>query len=145
MMMKTKKTKTKTTTTPTTSRPPPPKNQKEEEEGRGPTRATVVPALLAATRSAWHQAMAPHASALRHAAVHLVDARAELLRRGAVIAGSAALVRPPLPPLSSSASSPSAEAVVVMGQYATLAPEAGPCYRCGVFFRHFPLHQQQPS
>jgi hypothetical protein len=76
------------------------------------TRMAAVRALLADTRLSFHQSIAPLARALEHTAQALADARAELLRRGGVAAGDAALVRPFVPGS-------------LLGG---LAPEAGPHY-----------------
>ena len=76
-------------------------------------RAPCVRALLESARLSFHQSAAPYVRALERNARVLVGMRAELLRRGAVATGSAALVHPHRAPL---------------GSLGGLVPEAGPRY-----------------
>ncbi len=70
------------------------KPKKSDDDAPQLRRPPCVRALMEAARLSFHQSAAPYVRALERNARVLVGMRAELLRRGAVAAGSAALVHP---------------------------------------------------
>jgi hypothetical protein len=91
----------------------PPREEKRKSDSTQLRRGQCVRALLESARLSFHQSAAPYVRALERNARVLVGMRAELLRRGAVATGSAALVHPHSAPL---------------GGLGGLVPEAGPRY-----------------
>ena len=73
---------------------PPREEKRRKSDSPELRRGQCVRALLESARLSFHQSAAPYVRALERNARVLVGMRAELLRRGAVAAGSAALVHP---------------------------------------------------